>query len=54
MPDNDGDKKLKDKDLPDSPLHAYKEGRPEDVEGDPTAQDIVEEPVEDRDDPEKH
>lgn len=54
MPDSDGAKKVKEKDLPDSSLHAYKEDRPEDVEGDPTGKDVLETPVEERQDPDKH
>lgn len=52
MPDEKGNKKAKDP--TESPLHAYKEDRPEDVEGDPTGQDVKETPVEERGDPEKH
>jgi hypothetical protein len=54
MPDKRGKTTAKDKELPDTPLHAYKEGREEDVKGDPTARDVAEAPVEERDDPGKH
>lgn len=35
-------------------LHAYKDGRTDDVVGDPTAGDIVEEPADGWEDPLKH
>jgi len=54
MPDERGKKKADEKDTPRSPLHAYKDGRGEDVEGDPTGEDVVETPVEERNDPDKH
>ena len=46
----------------DTSLHAYKQGsgsgqavrHEEDVQGDPTAQDVLNRPVEDRGDPDKH
>ena len=34
MPDEQGNTKSDQEDLPDSPLHAYKEGREEDIEKD--------------------
>jgi hypothetical protein len=34
MPTADDEKRADDETLPDTPLHAYKEGREEDVEGD--------------------
>ena len=54
MRDEHGEKKIEKEDLPKTSLHAYKEGRDEDVEGDPTAQDVVETPPEERDNPDKH
>jgi hypothetical protein len=54
MPDEQGEKKIKKEDLPKTSLHAYMEGRSEDVEGDPTGQDVVKTPVEERDNPDKH
>ena len=60
MPDADGN--LKADSGTETPLHAYKnpsgdglsEPHPEDVEGDPTGQDIAQSSVEDRGDPGKH
>jgi len=37
MPDQDGNAKVDEETLPDSSLHAYKEGRKEDVSGDADA-----------------
>lgn len=37
MPDRDGNTKADDKTTPDTPLHAYKEGRKDDVSGDADA-----------------
>lgn len=37
----------------DTPLHAYKDGRSEDVQGDPTAKDVVQEGLADRDNPDR-
>lgn len=54
MPDTDGNKKSDETARQDTPLHAYKDGRPEDVEGDPTGKDIQEKPVKSRQDPDKH
>ena len=34
MPDPDGNTKAPEGTLPDTPLHAYKEGRDEDIKGD--------------------
>lgn len=34
MPDPKGDSKADEATIPDTPLHAYKEGREEDIEGD--------------------
>jgi hypothetical protein len=33
MPDPEGNQNADEEELPDTPLHAYKEGRDEDVEG---------------------
>lgn len=38
----------------DTTLHAYKHGRKTEVEGDPTAQDVVNKAPEQREDPDKH
>jgi hypothetical protein len=54
MPDEQGQKKAKEEDLPKTSLHAYKEGRSEDLEGDPTGQDVAETPIEERESPDKH
>ncbi|MHB8659083.1 MAG: hypothetical protein ACYC91_14210 [Solirubrobacteraceae bacterium] len=37
MPDTDGETKATEETTPDTPLHAYKEGRKEDVSGDADA-----------------
>ncbi len=37
MPDRQGDTKASEDSIPDSPLHAYKEGRKEDISGDADA-----------------
>jgi hypothetical protein len=34
MPDPDGNTKAEEETLPQTPLHAYKEGRKEDIKGD--------------------
>ena len=60
MPDEEGN--MKADSGTDTPLHAYKQGsgdglsqpHQEDVEGDPTAGDVVQEPIEERGDSGKH
>ncbi|MEX2552479.1 MAG: hypothetical protein WD627_05715 [Actinomycetota bacterium] len=37
-----------------TPLHAYADGRAEDIEGDPTGHDIVAKDEVEREDPDKH
>ncbi len=37
MPDKDGNTKADEETIPDTPLHAYKEGRKDDVSGDADA-----------------
>jgi hypothetical protein len=37
MPDKDGNTKASEETTPDTPLHAYKEGRKDDVSGDSDA-----------------
>jgi hypothetical protein len=37
MPDKDGESKASEETTPDTPLHAYKEGRGDDVKGDTDA-----------------
>ena len=62
MPDQDGNAKVDEETVPDSSLHAYKEGRKEDVSGDAEAlesndpQDQQVRALEDEDEPsiEKH
>lgn len=54
MPDSDGNKKTSEQDLQETSLHAYKDGRSDDVKGDPTGADVTEAPVEKRQDPDKH
>lgn len=54
MPDEEGNVKADDEPTADTPLHAYKDGRPEAVEGDPTGEDIKRTPVEERTSPDKH
>ena len=51
MPDSKGNQKG---DPPDTSLHAYKDGKADQVEGDPTGEAVREAPVEQRDDPGKH
>jgi len=60
MPDVEGNQKADSG--TDTPLHAYKnesgfgssDPHPEDVKGDPAAQDILSQPMEERDDPQKN
>jgi hypothetical protein len=54
MPDESGASLASSDPAAATPLHAYKDGRSEDVVGDPTAKDIVEESPDERDDPQKH
>jgi hypothetical protein len=54
MPDESGASLASSDPAASTPLHAYKDGRSEDVVGDPTAQDIVAESPESREDPDKH
>jgi len=54
MPDEHGKKTADEEELPKTSLHAYKDGREEDVEGDPTGQDVQEKPLGERGDPDKH
>lgn len=60
MPDAEGN--VKADSGTDTPLHAYKQGsgnglsepHPEDVQGDPTGDDVEAKPIEERQDPGKH
>jgi hypothetical protein len=60
MPDAEGN--MKADSGTDTPLHAYKQGsgdgssdpHQEDVAGDPTAGDVLQAPIEERQDPGKH
>jgi hypothetical protein len=45
MPDKDGNTKAGEETTPDTPLHAYKEGRKDDVSGDADALESSTEPA---------